>query len=291
MATIRNPLEWGWLQLKAAGHHLGLVQGAVSGHEKVPGEALPVARINPATLKAVLKKGLEDFGAARSDIIFICLIYPLAGLLLVRLTFHEGLLPLLFPILSGFTLLGPVAAVGLYEMSRRRELGQPVSWARAFSVLGAPAFGAIFAFGVLLLAVFLVWLTAAQLVYLATLGPEPPASLGSFIDATIGTPEGWAMIVIGSGVGFVFAALVLVISVVSVPLMLDRDVGMKTAVLTSVRAARENPVTIALWGLIVAVSLVLGSLPALLGLIFAMPVLGHATWHLYRALVPQGDAP
>ena len=99
------------------------------------------------------------------------------------------------------------------------------------------------------------------------------------------------MIVIGSGVGFVFAALVLVISVVSVPLMLDRDVGMKTAVLTSVRAARENPVTIALWGLIVAVSLVLGSLPALLGLIFAMPVLGHATWHLYRALVPQGDAP
>lgn len=289
MATIRNPVEWGWLQVKAAGHHLGLVRKAVSGHEQVPLDALPVARIGPQTLKAVLKKGLEDFGAARSDVVFICLIYPLVGLLLVRVTFNEGLLPLMFPILSGFTLLGPVAAVGLYEMSRRRERGESVSWLRAVSVLGAPAFGAILTFGIVLLTIFIAWLTAAQLVYLATLGPEPPASIGSFIDATIATPEGWAMILIGSGVGFLFAALVLAISVVSVPLMLDRDVGMKVAVLTSLRAVRKNPVTIALWGVIVAALLVLGSFPALLGLIVVMPVLGHATWHLYRALVPHSE--
>ncbi len=289
MATIRNPVEWGWIQMKAAGHHLGLVREAVSGHEEVPSDALPVARIERQALKTALQKGLEDFGAARSDVVFICLIYPLIGLLLVRVTFHEGLLPLLFPILSGFALLGPVAAVGLYEMSRRRERGETVSWLRAVSVLGAPAFGAILTFGIVLLTIFLLWLTAAQVIYLATLGPEPPASIGSFIDATIGTPAGWAMIVIGGGVGFLFAVLVLAISVVSVPLMLDRDVGMKVAVLTSIRATRKNPVAVALWGLTVAVLLVLGSLPALLGLIVVMPVLGHATWHLYRALVPSGE--
>ena len=287
MATIKNPVEWGYLQLKAAARQFGLARQAVGGSEPIEQGALPVATIGLADLRAALSKGVEDFSAYRTDVLFICLIYPLAGLLLVRLSFDQGLLPLLFPILSGFALIGPVAAIGLYEMSRRREEGRKTSWYAAFSVLKAPAFGAILAFGLLLLAIFIVWLTAAQVIYDATLGPEPPRSLQQFTEATLGSAEGWAMVIIGTAVGFLFACLVLAISLVSVPLMLDRDVGMKSALLTSLAAVRANPVPAAAWGLLIAGSLVLGSLPALLGLIFVMPVLGHATWHLYRALVPR----
>ena len=151
----------------------------------------------------------------------------------------------------------------------------------------APAFGAIFLLGLLLLAIFLLWLAVAQGIYVVTLGPEPPASIGSFVRDVFTTGAGWAMIIVGVGVGFLFAVLVLMISVVSFPLLLDRDVGLYTAVATSVRAVLANPVPMAAWGLIVAGGLVIGSIPVLLGLIIVMPVLGHATWHLYRKVVPR----
>jgi uncharacterized membrane protein len=235
----------------------------------------------------VLASGLRDFGAYRTDVIFLCIIYPLAGLVLARLAFGYDMLPLLFPLASGFALIGPVAAVGLYEMSRRREQGVDINWADAFGVVRAPAFGAILMLGLLLLAIFLLWLAAAYAIYLVTLGPEPPASIGTFIRDVFTTGAGWALIVVGCGVGFLFAVLVLTISVVSFPLLLDRDVGLYTGVATSVRAVLVNPVPMAAWGLIVAGGLVIGSIPVLLGLIIVMPVLGHATWHLYRKVVPR----
>jgi uncharacterized membrane protein len=142
-----------------------------------------------------------------------------------------------------------------------------------------------------LLVIFALWLQVAYTIYQATLGPEPPSSVGSFLRDVFTTGAGWAMILVGCGVGFLFAALVLTMSVVSFPLLLDRDVGLYTAVATSVLATVTNPVPIALWGLIVAGGLVLGSLPALLGLIFVMPVLGHGTWHLYRKVVADADQP
>jgi uncharacterized membrane protein len=172
-------------------------------------------------------------------------------------------------------------------MSRRREQGHAISWADAFGVVPAPAFGAILVLGLVQLAIFLLWLGVAHAIYLATLGPEPPASLGAFAHDALTTAPGWAMIVFGVGIGFLFAVTVLTISVVSFPLLLDREVGLYAAVATSARAVAANPDTMALWGLIVAGGLVLGSLPLLLGLIFVMPVLGHATWHLYRKAVPR----
>ncbi len=283
---IRHPLEWGADQLKTANV---AVERASHSLRSPAGEAAPptVRRIELADLKDVLASGLRDFGAYRTDVIFLCIIYPVAGLVLASFAFGHDMLPMLFPLASGFALIGPVAAVGLYEMSRRREQGIEISWADAFGVVRAPAFGAILVLGLILLAIFLLWLAAAYLIWLGTLGPEPPASIGAFAGEVLTTAAGWRLIVIGLGVGALFAVLVLMISVVSFPLLLDRDVGLYTAVATSVHAVLANPGPMAVWGLVVAGGLVLGSIPVLLGLIIVMPVLGHATWHLYRKVVPR----
>ncbi|MCW2239694.1 DUF2189 domain-containing protein [Azospirillum canadense] len=284
--TIRNPIEYGvdqyrhWSNAVASGSH------AVSGLEdEVRVRPPAVRRIAVADLRDVLARGIEDFGAYRTDVIFICLIYPIAGLVLGRAAYGRDMLQLLFPLASGFALVGPFAAVGLYEMSRRREQGVTVSWVDAFGVLASPSFGAILALGVILMVIFGFWLVAAQLIYMATLGPQPPASIESFARDVFTTREGWTLMVAGVGVGFLFAVLVLAISVVSFPLLLDRKVGVATAIVTSVRAVVANPVPMAAWGLIVAGGLVIGSIPLFVGLIVILPVLGHATWHLYRKAV------
>jgi uncharacterized membrane protein len=285
---IRHPLEWGADQLRTANVAVGRASHSLRTPAEIERTALlAVRKIELADLADVLASGLRDFGAYRTDVIFLCIIYPLAGLLLASLAFGYDMLPMLFPLASGFALIGPVAAVGLYEMSRRREQGVDITWADAFGVVRAPAFGAILVLGVVLLAIFLLWLAAAYAIWLMTLGPVPPASIGAFMRDVFTTGEGWTMIVVGVGVGALFALLVLMISVVSFPLLLDRDVGLYTAVATSVRAVLTNPVPMVAWGLVVAGGLVLGSIPVLLGLIIVMPVLGHATWHLYRKVVPR----
>ncbi|NNU81308.1 DUF2189 domain-containing protein [Halovulum dunhuangense] len=283
--TIGNPLSWGVRRLGLAGHGIAESAAHMGSRDATPPQ---VRQIGTADLGAALRLGLDDFLALRSDALMVCLLYPVIGLALVWAALDARLLPLVFPLVSGFALLGPLAAVGLYEMSRRREAGQPAGWDAALSVLRAPALGAIVTLGIALLGLFLIWMLAAQYIYAATLGPEPPASLGAFLTETLTTGAGWAMIVIGTATGFVFAALVLSISVVSFPMLLDRDPGLPVAVVTSVRVARENPRTVAVWGLIVATSLVLGALPAFLGLAVVMPVLGHASWHLYRRAVARG---
>lgn len=286
MATIRNPIEWTADQLHDTALHLkAMARSLILGRDAARATHPTVRRLAAAELKDVLALGLRDFVACRTDVVFICIIYPLAGLFLVRIAVVHDMLPLAFPIASGFALVGPVLAVVLYEMSRRREQGRAVSWGDAFGVIRAPSIGAIVVLGLILLVLFAAWLLAAQWIYATTLGPLPPESFDAFVRDVFTTRAGWTMIIVGCGVGFVFAATVLAISVVSFPLLLDRDVGVRVAVMTSIRAVRANPRTMALWGLIVAFGLVIGSLPLLLGLIFVFPVLGHATWHLYRRLV------
>jgi uncharacterized membrane protein len=284
--TIRNPIEWGMSQLKVTAQTAGAAGRAVRHTQENLHSPLPeVRRIGAADLGDVLARGLDDFGASRTDVAFLSVIYPVVGVVLARLAFGYEMLPLVFPLASGFALLGPFAGVGLYEMSRRREQGAEVTWADAFGVVRSPAFGAIAMLGLLLMAIFLLWLVTAVGIYAITLGPQPPSSIASFMTDVFTTSAGWALIGLGVGVGFLFALLVLTISVVSFPLLLDRDVGLDTAVWTSVRAVAANPGPMALWGLIVAVALVLGSIPLFLGLVIVMPVLGHATWHLYRKVV------
>ena len=164
-------------------------------------------------------------------------------------------------------------------------MGLEVTWAHALDVLRSPSFGAILGLSFILVVIFALWLGVAALIYSLTLGPGAPVSIGSFIGDVFTTPAGWAMIIFGVGAGFLFALLVLAISVVSFPMLLDRKVRIGTAIRTSISVVLANPGPMLAWGFIVACGLVLGSLPLLLGLIVTMPVLGHATWHLYRRTV------
>jgi uncharacterized membrane protein len=248
--------------------------------------ALPAVRkIAMSDLKDALAKGIDDFRAFPTHVIFLSIIYPVVGLVLARLTLSYDLLPLLFPLAAGFALIGPFAAVGLYELSRRRELGLDVSWKDAFGARRSPSIDAIIALGVLLLTIFVLWVASGAAIYIANFGYAPAASMPNFLRRVFTTPAGWTLIIVGNGVGFVFAVVVLTISIVSFPLLLDRDTGAVVAMLTSVRAVLRNPAIIALWGLIVAALLVIGSLPMFCGLAVVMPVLGHSSWHLYRKLV------
>ncbi|HSH99788.1 MAG TPA: DUF2189 domain-containing protein [Reyranella sp.] len=260
------------------------MDGAWEGHDRT---APAVQRITAADLRDVLRRGFEDFGAYRTDVIFLCLLYPIVGIVLARMIWGYGMVPLIFPLVSGFALIAPFFAVGLYEMSRRRESGIAHGWSDAFGVAASPALGSIVALGLLLLALFVMWLGAAHIIWLLTLGPEPPISLEAFAEDVLTTRAGWTMAAVGVAVGFVFALAVLVLSVVSFPLLLDRDVGLGSAIATSIKVVRENPGPMALWGLIIAASLVLGSIPLLMGLAIVFPVLGHATWHLYRKVLPH----
>jgi len=250
-----------------------------------------VRKIGVADLKDALRKGLDDFTAMPTHALFLCAVYPVIGLLLARLAFGYSVLPLLYPLASGFALIGPVAALGLYELSRRREAGFDTNAGHALDVLQSTSIGAIVALAGLLFGIFILWVAIANDLYIATFGYATPASIGQFIDDVLTTPAGWTLILAGNFIGLVFAIVVLCISVVSFPLLLDRDVGAAVALATSLRVVVKNPVTVALWGLIVAALLFLGSLPAFLGLTVVVPVLAHATWHLYRKAVKVDGSP
>src|SRR6185295_3660749 len=177
----------------------------------------------PADLIDALAKGLNDFSAMPSHALFLCIIYPVIGLALAAATLGFAILPLLFPMAAGFALIGPFAAIGLYELSRRREAGLPVDATNALDVVHSPSIGAIVALGCVLTAIFLVWVAVANSIYVAYFGYARPASITEFFHEVLFTQAGWNLIVVGNLVGFLFAAVVLTISVVSFPLLIDRD--------------------------------------------------------------------
>ena len=288
MATIRNPIEWSGAQLVSAAHAAEAVGHSIDHMRDTAHSPAPaIRRIGVSDILQSLRQGFSDFEAYRSDVIFLCATYAVIGVVLARLAFGSDMLPLLFPLASGFAIVGPLAAVGLYEMSLRREQGVEVGWANAFDVLKAPAIGGIAALGLMLIVLFLVWLLAAWVIFQVTLAPTlpGPVDIETFALAVLLTPPGQEMIVMGISVGFLFALLAMMLSVVSFPLLLDRDTGLDTAIGTSFRAVLANPGPMALWGLIVAALLVAGTALVFVGLMVAVPVLGHSTWHLYRKLI------
>ena len=246
---------------------------------------LSIRTIGLSDLSRALRLGWEDFKEMPSHAVMLCAIYPLLGLVLARAVLGYSVLPLLFPLAAGFALLGPFAALGLYELSSRRERGESVTAWDAFEVLRSPSFGAMLGLGTLLLALFVVWIAFAQAIYVAAFGYGGAADGADFVRRVLTTPAGWWMIAVGCGTGFLFALVALCLSVISFPLMLDRHAGAFESMVTSLRVVARNPVPMATWGLIVAALLVAGTIPFFLGLAVVIPLLGHATWHLYREAI------
>lgn len=246
-----------------------------------------VMRIGMTDVFEALRMGFEDFWAKPSHYVFLCLIYPLAGLFITYWSANANALPLLFPLMSGFALIGPLAALPLYEMSRRREDSQDTSWKRAFDVVHSPALPSILAVGAGLFVLFIAWLWVAQSLYTSYFGPMPPESLSMLMNQVFSTDEGRSLIYIGCGIGLVFAIVVLCSTVVAFPLMLDQDCGAAAAIMTSFRVVAHNPVQTLLWAAIVTALLILGFATMFAGLALVIPVLGHASWHFYRKTVAR----
>ena len=264
--------------------------------------AVPTRRITSADLNKALSEGWSDFMEMRGDILFLAILYPLIGIGAALATVGSPMLPLFFPIAAGVGLMGPVAAVGFYEMARRRESGLHSNWGHFLDVRKRPAFEEIAGVSGLLFAIFSLWLLAAALLYIALWGVwnppwlssyvwYDPHSVSEFVTRLFTTARGWALILIGGAIGAVFAWLVLAVSVVSMPMLVDCDIGAVRAVRTSIQATRENAGVMLRWGIIVAALLVIGSIPLFIGLAVVLPWLGYSTWHLYTRLVDRSAIP
>lgn len=248
-----------------------------------------IRRIGGSDIGEALALGWRDFLANPTQLVFLAILYPIIGLVAAQLAAGRELMPLFWPLASGFALLGPVAALGIYELSRRREQGQPTRWTDALAVRHSPAITSILGLGVLLLAIFVLWLFTARLIYGMTLGSTPDNAT-DFLSRVLYSREGHQLMLLGNLAVFLFAALVFSLTVVSFPMLLDRagrgmPVTAGMAMRTSLRAVRVNPAPLALWAFVIALLLALGSLPLFVGLAVVVPVLGHATWHLYRRMV------
>lgn len=244
-----------------------------------------IRRIGIADLRAVLRLGWEDFRAAPSQLFFLCIIYPVVALVFWKFARGHAIIPLFYPLASGFSLVGPIAAIGLYEISKRRERGQPATWRNCFDVFQSPALNSILALALVLLVIFVLWVAVADALFRSVFDTAGFSLMSGFLGVLFTSPGGWLLIIVGNLIGLVFATVVLCISVVSFPMMIDRNVDVMLAVRTSLQAVTQNRLVLAVWGVAVAILIALGMLMAFVGLAIVLPVLGHATWHLYRRLV------
>jgi uncharacterized membrane protein len=252
---------------------------------------IPIRRIDAEDLRGSLRQGLEDFRDMRGDLIFAGLIYTLIGVAAAVMTTNGPLMPFFVPVVAGVGLLGPVAAVGFYELARRRESGQSANWSHFLDVRKRPAADDIAMVVGLLVMIFALWLLAAGALYVALFGWTAPDTLGEFIAAVFTTPRGWALIALGAAAGAIFGWFVLALSVASLPMLVDCDLSASQAVSASWRAAHANKPEMIRWGLTVVALLVLGSIPLFIGLAFVLPWLGYATWHLYTRLIGREAIP
>ncbi len=280
--TIGNPASWLAQSMGGAGEHLSTSVDRLGSHST---DVPQIRKLAIDDIYAALRLGWQDFAACRSDAMFLVFLYPLIGAGMIAAAMSQHLFPLLVPMILGFAIIGPAAAVGLYGMSARREAGYVARWSDALGIIRSPAFLSVLILSLFLAILFILWLVAANMIFLRTLGPEEPASLAAFLRDVFGTQPGRIMAVSGMAIGGLFALVAFAVSFISFPMLLDRHVGVPVAVVTSLRAVRQNLRIALLWGGMVGTALVIGAIPFFVGLIVVVPVLGHATWHLYRRIV------
>jgi uncharacterized membrane protein len=235
-------------------------------------------------LKAALAAGWADFRGAAKFGLFFGGIYVGAGLLMGWALLTQSAVAWLVPAAAGFPLLAPFCAVGLYEVSRRREAGLPLQWGAVLGALRGRGDEQILSMGVIIFVAFGFWLMIAHAIFAIFLSDSGTESLAFLVSGT-----GIAMLAVGSVVGALLALGFYVVTVFSLPMLVDRDVDFMTAIITSLSCVRANTNVLLAWAVLIAATLFVAMLPAFLGLFVALPVLGHATWHLYRRAVPQPD--
>lgn len=250
-----------------------------------PFVAHQVRKITAADLNWALSEGWKDFNAKRGDILVLAVLYPVLGLLAAVVALNDRLLPVFFPLVAGLSVMGPAVAAGFYEIARRREQGIDSSWIHFFDPLNGRSRTPLFALTLMSLIFFVAWISAAWLIYQATLARVGPMTLAGGIEQLFSTPEGWTMVIVGNAVGAVFAVLTVLLTLVSFPMVVDKPVDAGTAVGTSIKAVSANAGQVVAWGIRVAALLFVGSLPLFIGLAVVLPVLGYATWHLYTRMV------
>lgn len=266
------------------------VTHATSGSAAAPID-IPIKKIGIDDLRWAMREGYNDFTAKRGDLFFAGLIYPLVGIVAAVGALGNDMLPLLFPIAAGLSLLGPLTCTGFYELARRREAGLESRWRHFFDVRKSEALDGIMGVAAILIGIFIAWVFAAAAIYGVFFGSEASTSISTFVNQLFTTPKGWAMMIIGNLVGLGFALVAMAISVIALPMLVDKDVDAGVAMRTSIAAVRENFGPMMRWGLMVAAMLVIGAIPVFVGLAAVLPILGYATWHLYTRVIDRSGLP
>lgn len=263
-------------------------EGSTQSGNPVPQHQAPL-RVNKVTaddITASLKAGFADFVERPLMSGFFGLFYALFGILFVWCLVWLGKIWMIIPAAVGFPLVAPFAAAGLYEMSRRLQKGQSFGWSEILTVManqrrrqmGWMAFTTLF--------IFWVWVYQFRTVLVIVLQDSSFSDFDGFVNTVFFTPEGWTFLAIGTCVGAFLSIVLFSVTVVAMPMLLERDTDFVTAMITSVRVVTENPVIMLTWAAIISVTMLLSMVPAFLGLIFTLPILGHTTWHLYQRAVP-----
>lgn len=252
-----------------------------------------VIKVNKVTaddIRASLEAGYSDFLARPFMSGFFGLFYALFGLLFVWCLVWYGKIWMVLPAAVAFPLIAPFAAAGLYEMSRRLQKEEKFGWTDILTVMAHQRKREMGWMAFVTLFVLWIWFYQFRTVLVIVLQDSSFSDMNGFFNTVMFTPEGWIFLAIGTCVGACLAAVLFTVTVVAMPMLLDRDIDFVTAMLTSIRVVTENPVVMLSWAAIISVTVLVSMVPAFLGLVFSLPILGHATWHLYqRAVPPAGE--
>jgi uncharacterized membrane protein len=256
----------------------------------ISGKTDPVVRsIVFGDVAEALILGLRDFQAAPLYGMGLGAIYCLAGIAIVLSVMTLGMSYLAYPLAAGFALIGPFVAVGFYEISRKREAGEIASLADIRKAMTSR--GEIGWMAFVTLFVFIMWMYQARFLMALFFGLNASfVSLTQFIAVVLTTNEGLLFLLVGNIIGAFLAIVLFSLTVVSFPLLLDRDVDCVTAMVTSVRAVVRSPGPLLFWAAVIVVLLIVSALPFFVGFVVVLPVLGHATWHLYRRIIMPAAA-
>lgn len=247
--------------------------------------AIAINTITMQDVTASLKEGIADFLHAPLFGIFFGGIYTFAGLLILASLNLFDMRWMIIPIALAFPFSGPFIAVGLYEISRRRAAGVALKWKEILLVIIAQKEGQFGLMAFAIMCIFWIWIAQVRLLMALFLGFGSFTSVWAFVEVVTTTPAGLGFLAIGSAIGAILAFVLFSATVIAIPLLLDRDIDVITAIITSFQSVFKNPVVMISWGLIVAILVIIALLPMFLGIIVVLPILGHATWHLFEKVI------